>query len=400
MSSTYRLPRAFWVLLVGTIVNRAGALVQPFLALYLVTQRRMEVERVGRVCALVGLGWICAGPIGGELADRLGRRAALAIAGGLGAAAMIALGLAREPAAIATAAFAVGLCGEMYRPASSAIVTDLVPPAERARAFGLMYWAVNIAFAIATSSAGWLAAVSYWALFVIDAATTLAFAAIVLALVPETRPAALRDPAPSRRTLGFGAPYADREFLGFGVASLVLSTVFHQVSAALPIDMQAHGIGPRSFGLLLASNGVMITIAQPFVGRASAGWPRRVPMAVAALLIGIGLGIPAVLGGSPEVYELSIVVWTAGEIAMAGVAPTIVADMAPPHLRGSYQGAYQVAWGAGGFLAPIVGPFVLARCGAAALWSACAAMGASLALAFMRAVPASRAPQVAADPGR
>ena len=96
------------------LVNRAGGFIGPFLTLYLVGERHLPVAQAGPL-GLVGFGTLGAGPVGGALADRLGRKAALAIATAAGAAWMIGLGLARSQAAISAAAFLIGFCGEMYR---------------------------------------------------------------------------------------------------------------------------------------------------------------------------------------------------------------------------------------------------------------------------------------------
>ena len=135
--SSRDLPRSFWIVWFGTLVNRAGAFVAPFLALYLVGERGMHIERVGEIIALVGLGSLAAGPLGGTLADRLGRRRALAASSLLGSAAMIALSATRQPSAIAAGALSLGLFGDMYRPISASIIADVVAPAYRARAYGL-----------------------------------------------------------------------------------------------------------------------------------------------------------------------------------------------------------------------------------------------------------------------
>jgi MFS family permease len=391
------LPRAFWVLWVGTLVNRAGAVVSPFLALYLVGPRGFTVEHAGNVVALVGLGSLGAGPLGGALADRVGRRAALGVAGVAGATAMLALAFAREPRAIEACACALGLCGEMYRPVSSAIVADLVPPSDRVRAYGLLYWAVNIGFSIAPAAAGIIAATSYSALFLGDAATTLAFAGLVVALVPETRPA--RDGSSGR---DLGRPYRHKAFVAFAFISLVFSTFFHQLSTTLPVDMGRHGISPRTFGLLLALNGVLIVLLQPFATTLQARLPRARAVACGALMTGIGFGIPA-LAQTTSVYALSIAVWTMGEIAMSGFTPSVIADYSPADLRGSYQGAYQLAWGAGCFLAPIVGSFVLVHWGTAVLWAGCLGVGALTAIGYAVVVPdaspAGTAPSSRPEPG-
>jgi MFS family permease len=389
LPSTRGLPRAFWVLWAGTLVNRAGAFVMPFLALYLVGPCGLSVERAGEVAALAGLGSLGAGPLAGALADRVGRRFALAAAGALGAAAMLALGFARRELAIEACAFALGLFGEMYRPVSSAIVADVVNPSDRARAYGLLYWAVNLGFSIAPAAAGLLAAKSYRALFFVDGATTLAFTAMVVRLVPETRPA--HPPAPIS---SFAAPYVHRAFLAFAAASLLLSTFFHQIGAALPIDMGRHGISPRSFGLLLALNGVLIVLLQPVATTLQERWPRGRVMAWGAFVTGVGFGIPALAAGT-GVYALSIAVWTLGEIAMSGISLAVVADFAPPHLRASYQGAFQLAWAGGCALAPVVGALVLVHFGSTDLWAACFVAGVLSAVGFAATVPAAGATRLA-----
>jgi MFS family permease len=80
LPDTRGLPRAFWFLWAGTFVNRLGGFVAPFLAIYLTSVRGLSVQRAGLVVSLVGLGAIASGPVGGTLADRLGRRPTLALA--------------------------------------------------------------------------------------------------------------------------------------------------------------------------------------------------------------------------------------------------------------------------------------------------------------------------------
>jgi MFS family permease len=67
-------PRSFWFLWTGTIVNRAGSFVVPFLALYLTGDRDVSVAQAGVVLSLLGLGSAIGQTVGGVLADRVGRR--------------------------------------------------------------------------------------------------------------------------------------------------------------------------------------------------------------------------------------------------------------------------------------------------------------------------------------
>ncbi len=372
------LPRAFWFLWLGTLINRLGGFVVPFLALYLTQERGFTVERAGFTAALFGAGSLVSAPVGGVLADRIGRRATMALGLTLGAAAMLHLGLARSPDHIAVAALLVGFFGELYRPAVWAAVADLVPPADRERAFGLVYWAINLGFSFAAILAGSLAARGYWLLFAGDAITSAGMAAVIFFFVPETRPAAAAARRGSR-LLDVTAPFRDGAFLVFAGLSLLTALLFMQHMVALPLDMRASGLSGRAFGLLIAVNGLLIITLQPSVGRLIANRPRSRVLALATLLVGTGFGMTA-LARSAGGYAASIAVWTFGEMMLLPITPGIVADLAPAELRGTYQGVYQMSWGAAFCLAPAIGALVLGAFGSRTLWLGCLVLGALVAV--------------------
>ena len=72
--ATAGLPRPFWFLWTGVLVTRMGAFVLPYLALYLTQSVGLTAARAGLVMALYGAGGAVAAPLGGFLADRVGRR--------------------------------------------------------------------------------------------------------------------------------------------------------------------------------------------------------------------------------------------------------------------------------------------------------------------------------------
>ncbi len=373
------------MLLTGMLINRIGGFVVPFLSLYLAGERHIAVQRIGQIVSLFGLGVLCSGPVGGALSDRLGRRPALTIATFCGASAMLALGLARAPLTIAICAFASGFLGDLYRPVTMATVSDLVPEEDRPRAYGLIYWAVNLGFCIASVVAGLLATRSYAALFLGDAATTLAFGTIVVLSIPETRPATA---AQSHRIEHFFAPYRHGAFVAFALVSFFFATIFVQVHSTLPIDLTRHGVSPTVFGMLLAINGALIVVLQPPASVWTKGFSRGQVLAAGAALVALGLGATDFAQGSIPIYALSIVVWSLGEIAMAGLSPTVVADLAPRHLRGTYQGAYMLSFGAAALLGPLCGSAILERFGSTVLWRTCVAVGLVAAAGYFSVVPA------------
>jgi len=371
------LPRTFWFLWVGLLVNRMGGFVFPFLMLYLTAGRGLPVSQAGRIVALYGAGSFAAAMVGGRLADLIGRRRTMLFALFGGGTAMLALGLSQRPAAIAFWTFMVSLISDQYRPAVNATVADLVPPADRPRAFNLYYWAVNLGFSIASVLAGVMADVSYFWLFAGDAATTFACGLLMWRKVPETQPhraSGSGERAPPAQPGDLLAPFRDGVYAAFVLTSFVTYLLFFQSNLGMPVDMQAHGLSAKTFGAVIAVNGVMIVLLQPFASRITGGRPRSLVMAVAAVLIGAGFGVFGVLH-SLWGYVAGVVIFTVGEILQAGLAHTIVSDLAPARLRGTYQGVFHMAWG----LASLVGPGgagqILDAWGANTLWALCFLVG-------------------------
>ena len=73
------LPRPYWILFIGTLLNRTGGFVLVFLGIYLTEVRGLTAAQAGYVVATFGLGALAGAPIGGALADRLGRRPPLVV---------------------------------------------------------------------------------------------------------------------------------------------------------------------------------------------------------------------------------------------------------------------------------------------------------------------------------
>jgi MFS family permease len=374
-AATGGLPGVFWTVLFGLFVNRLASFVLAFLSIYLVRERGFLPVEAGRVLALYGVGMIIAGPLGGLLADRVGRRATMVAGLVLGASAVGALAFAREPALLALFTFLAAAAGELYRPAMGAAVADLVPPPDRPRAYGLMYWAVNVALSIGLVLGGLIAEKSIVALFLTDATSSLAAAAIVFLRVPETRPPGLvHEPA----IRGLAKVFADGPYVVFLVLQLTALIVFTQWQLALPLDMAAHGLGPAAYAFLMALNCAGVVMLQPFLSP----WLRRFDaarmLALSASLFGAGFGVNAV-GGSLAVYGIGTTLWTVGEVVGFPVASTMVANLAPVALRGRYQGAFAMCWGVAFTLAPLGAGASIQRLGARSLWLLCLAVGLAVA---------------------
>ena len=369
-------PRTFWLLVAGTLVNRIGLLVLPFLSLFLTGERGLTVEQATLVIGLHGAGAFLAGALGGTLADAVGRKAVLVFSLGGGALLIASIPLASTFAGVAALVAAYGFVGEMYRPAVSAVVVDTVDPARRKRAFALLYWAINVGAAVGPALGGALAERSFGLLFALDAASMAVYALVVVVGIAETRPA--RRPTDVARPGALREALRDRRLVGFTLVTFTVGVAFMQSYTTLPLAMRAQGISPAAYGAVVGLNGVLVVLLSLPVARWMETNGRPPLLAAAVALIAAGLGLNAV-AETPWGYAAGVVLWSLGEIAFLPIVPALVAAEAPDDLRGTYQGVYQSGWGLAHTVGPVLGGVVLARFGAEALWGGCAALGLAAA---------------------
>lgn len=381
-SLTEGLPPTYWLLWTGTLINRLGGFVVPFLTLYLTSQREIPVSQAAFMVSLFGAGSFIAQLTGGELTDRLGRRPVMLTSFLVTPVAMVTLGLANAIPLIAVSTFAVGFFTDLQRPAVGAAIADLVPPESRTRAYGYNYWAINLGAAIAPVVAGLLARYTYLALFLGDAVTTLAFGLIVVFGIRETRPVEAQGAKGATPRERFNQLKREPILLLFSLLALFFGIVYMQGFVTLPVDMGSHGLGPEQYGLAIALNGFLIVLISIPISNMAGYWPRFEAMAASAVLLGIGYGFTALADSAP-LFALSVGIWTLGEIAASAVAPAIIADLAPVDLRGLYQGIFGSAWGLAFFIGPLLGGWIFEHLGANVLWGSCLVLGLLLGLGFL-----------------
>ncbi|MEV4924914.1 MDR family MFS transporter [Streptomyces roseoverticillatus] len=397
------LPRAFWWLWASTLVNRLGAFVSIFLAMFLTADQGHSASFAGFVGALLGLGSVVSSIGSGVMTDRLGRRPTLLIAQASTAVSVAVLGFMTDPVAISVVAFLVGMASNASRPAVQAMMADIVAPEDRVRAFALNYWAINLGFAISSVAAGFVAEYSYLIGFLGEAAMTMLCAVLVFMKLPESRPDATAAGGAAKGgepAVSMGTVLRDGRFMAVVGLSFLLAVVFLQSQVALPVAMADAGFSTKDFGMAIAVNGVLIVAVQIPVTRFIEHRDQRMLMVLAALLGGYGFGLTA-FAGSLAVYMLTVCVWTLAEIINSPIQMGLVARLSPVHGRGRYQGMYTLSWATASLIAPIAGGTVIDRFGADALWAGCAVVGTVTAGGYwllMRRVPATGLATGAAAP--
>lgn len=382
------LPRPCWVLFGGTFINRFGSFVMPFLAIYM-TREGFTAIQAGMAVSAYGAGHMFASMLGGHLADRIGRRHTIALSMFGSCAAMLALSQVHTLPLLLLFSFLVGLVGEIYRPAASALLGDLVTPEQRVAAFAMYRFAINLGFAAGPATAGFLADRSFFYVFAGDAVTSFLYGLVALFALPH----GLRSSGKEEKSgEGLRVALRDRAFTYFLGATLCLTWIEFQVHSTLPLYIAHLGYSPKAYGLLLSINGVMIVTLELVLIAWLQRYPPQSMIALGYALTGVGVAMTGLAHGIP-MLALSVVVWTLGEMVFAPVTGAFVTGLAPERYRGRYMGLWHSTFSVGMLLGPFLGSLIYAR-SPAALWITCLLLGGvAAALALVR--PEVRAVHVA-----
>ena len=387
------MPRSAWVLFAGSFVNRLGTFVLPFLTLYL-TGHGYSPAQAGIAIACYGLGGLISQVAGGLVADRLGRRNAIALSMFGASALTLALWRATSLAAIYPITFALAVFAELYRPASGALIADLLPAEQRVTAFTLYRLTVNVGWAAGLAIGGFLAERNFALAFIGDAITSASFGVIALVALPHgTRTAKEheRHLATARASI-----LADRGFLLFLAAVLTAGLVYSQNVSTLPLEIRDAGYGASTYGSLQALNGTLVVLFELVVISWTQRFERFRMIALGNLLIGLGFASLLLVASVPG-FVIFILIWTLGEMIESPLASAVAADRAPLHARGRYQSAYGSMFGLAWILGPVLGTSIY-QASPDALWIACGLVGvASAALALAAGWRPAPVPELVVD---
>ncbi|WP_127590545.1 MDR family MFS transporter [Paenibacillus lautus] len=315
--------------------------------------------------------------LGGALADRLGRRPVMLLGASLQTV-MFALFALSPSHWIDYAAFiGIGFGGAIYRPASSAMVADLVPVQERRQVFATFTTANNLGAVLGPA----LGAIFFFQyrqelLWSCSFVLLIYFIAIYF-IVHETLPAPAKSVEPTdtgsilqvfkEQWKGYGIIFRDKVFLVYilsGIFALVTIMQLDLYLAVYVIDYvpsqtlfswNGHSLMLSSteiLGWVLGLNGLLFVLFILPVTKWFRNWKERDVFVLSSLLSGVGT---FALGLNTNIWFLFFVtiMFTFGEIVRSPVTQSFISRYAPEHARGQYMGADSLQFTIGRLLAPV-----------------------------------------------
>lgn len=379
-----------WRLQAGGLVNAVGTgLVYPFLLIYLTNVRDIPLGLAGLVVGLTAAVTVVATPVVGAAIDRFGARPMLAAALVLQAVAWGLFPLIREPWHAFVLAAIAGAGTAAFWPSQSTLLIGVVGSDRRDAAFAVQRITQNFGMALGAVGGGLIAttadARTYTTLFLVDAATFLAYALVLTAVRPPRREPQPPGAAPPRYREVLG----DRVFVAVVAINVAIVTAaYAQFDATLPVFAKNEvGISEKGIGALFFVNMIVVALAQLPITRALAGRSRVRAIAASAWLASASflLVVATALwleGGQALALLLAMTIgFTLAETLHGATQSALVADLAPERLRGRYLSLLTNSYALGFSIGPALGALLLTQSDTAVWIAACVVLAlAALAL--------------------
>lgn len=342
-------PRQFWLLMGASFIDRVGgALLFPFLSLYIIVKFDVGVTQVGHIFGIFALTSIGGNIVGGALTDKLGRKKMVIFGLISSAATSLLFGIVTEFEMLYPLAAIVGIFSSMGGPAQQAMVADILPEEQRTEGYAVWRIIANVAVTIGPMIGGLMAGVSYMLLFATDAVTSLITATLVYLYLNETKPAQQKNedgtdktPETISQTLrGYGLVLRDMPFMIFAVVMLLVELVYFQMNSTLAIFLHdVHEVPEQGFGLIISMNAAMVVLMQFWISRRIKRYPPLLVMFAGTMLYAIGFGMYGFVS-TFGLFLVAMAVITLGEMFIAPVGQSLVAKFAPEDMRGRYMAIF------------------------------------------------------------
>jgi MFS family permease len=391
-----RLPRSVQILQLGGLANAFGnGVVLPFTFIYLHNVRGIGLGTAGLVLGTNAAVSLVAGPISGALVDRVGAKRTLGAALLFLTVGYSAYAFIHHPWQGFLASVVTGVGNGAFWPAQSSLIAGLIHQEQRTPAFAMQRVVMNLGIGLGALTGGLIASTAhprtFELLFLVDAATFVAYLIVLWRLVPQPARAERPFDAPPG---GYAAVLRDRAFL----AVITINTVFIFAGFAgfdlLSVySKNEAGVNERAIGIVFLVNTLVIVVAQMPIAKLAEGH-RRMRMLALLGLVWAGSWLLVPLAGlwlsgwgAAALLAVAMAVFGIGECLHGSVQAPLTVDLADPVLLGRYMALSALSWMLGFALGPAVGGYALAL-SPHGTWLAAAAICAVNGLAALAIEPA------------
>lgn len=319
--------------------------------------------------------------LGGYCADRFGRKRMMVLSSLGQGVCFIIFSLANSPW-IGFIAFAfVGFFSSIYWPASQAMIADVVEEKERSNVFAVFYTSINIAVVVGPLLGAIFYTQYFSQLLFICGSICIALSLVLAKWTRETVPPQMANEEDNEKWYSFllkqfkdyGIIFKDKVFLLFIIAGVLVSQTFMQLDLLFPVYIKdvVHNQsllsigswdfrvgGEQAYGIILAFNGLLVALLTVVVTKWMTKYVEKNVFILSSIMYAISV---IVFGQTHWIWGLifAMVIFTMGELMVAGVQQSFISRISPEHMRGQYFAAASLRYTFGKTIAPISIPLTV-----------------------------------------
>ncbi len=355
------LRRFYTCIFVGSV---GQGLTLSLFVVYLHNVRHFSTSFATLLLALSAVVGLASAPVWGTMTDRLGPIRVILFAYAADAAAIVYWAIAHTKTQATFSALLIAVFGGAAWGPMSTMLSRLVSPDHRQRAFGVNFMLINLGIGfgalVSASVVNLQHPDSFEMLYIFNAGVTV-LAALLFVSIRQYGGPVEEHHDPKKRAEGWGVVIRDNRMVRYVVASVFLMLGgYGSLDAGLSLFVVNNlKLSVHSIGIIFFFNTTTIVLAQLWVlNRIEERSRTRVMGVVAAfwfifwIILESTLALPA--AASIPMLCLAMVVFAIGETMLQPVGSAIVNDIAPEHLRGRYNTAAGLSWGISSSLAPAI----------------------------------------------
>lgn len=376
------LSKEVWFLALTTLVNRAGAMVIPFLSLYLTKYLGFTFGQVGWIMTFYGLGSVIGVFFGGKLADKIGFYKVMYTSLILTGLVFFILQFITSFYMLCLGIFMLTVVADAFRPAIWVAMAAYSKEENRTRSVTLIRLAINLGFSLGPAVGGLIIThISYQGLFWVDGITCILAAILILKYLYQKNSEESSKNEKSKNKL---SPYRDKQYLVFWFAMFLIGFTFMQYFSTIPLFYsQQLNMNEEQIGLLLAMNGFVIFLLEmPIVHAFEKSKLEGLKIViVGTFLLGISfivLNISNWIG----IAIIGMLFMTFGEMLGFPFSNAYALDRSKKGNPGAYMAMYSLSFSVAHILGPNIGMQLSENYGFAFTWYIMAALLLASCLLF------------------
>ncbi len=362
------LSKEVWFMALTMLVNRAGAMVVPFLSLYLTSFLEFSLEKVGWIMSCYGFGSVAGVFIGGKLSDKIGYYKVMYMS-------LLGTGLVFFSIQFITGfyslcigVFSLTIVADMFRPAVWVALDDYSEEDNRTRSVTLIRLAINLGFSMGPALGGLLITyVSYRSLFWVDGFTCLIAGLIIIRFLSQKIKAKKEH---KHMILPKLSPYKDGRYLIFWFAMFLIGFTFMQYFSTIPLYYsQRLGMDEDKIGLMLAMNGLLIFLTEmPIVHALEKGKIENLKIVIGGIILLMTSFLVLNIGPWIGLAIIGMIFMTFGEMLGFPFSNSYALNRSKLGNQGSYMALYSMSFSVAHILGPNMGMQFSAKFGFETTW--------------------------------